>query len=535
MSFALRTIDSSEYTDHPIFLHILNRELHDAIGKPMDVNEILGAIQVFSVVSAQKIFCNVSQIHEVLYNRSDALEEIFELSRIERFIDHSDYGSYQELRESRAEKFSHSAHLHPGFFLEPRPELKKLIHGSMGDEVSTTGHIEKNLNLWLEGEPSNALGHTLSQNDARVLRANEEWIERTLRQRDVEALTFDVFRQSALGEVGQRAEGAIRRSLTELYIDSYVNSFDARCIWGFRGKNHFERTLLLAGLHLQFSNMVLEQVGITENLRKTKGFGRHKRITTDESDEAAHFRQGYAEFATKVDALFKDPHSWHSCNAVITAVVHQARSSGILRPQHTSYSYKDLLMRGGDVLTNAAKTSDIARPAPVKRTYAFSVPKETPKTELRTQLNIQGLVSPHTNAKVSQQDQPWWQNHVVLVVLGGLLIGVAGYIAWPMFFEWSKAIRFFVSILTSIIGGALIFWFHPDNYYRRMALVGLVIATGGGLSYHLEFRGWINQATGNLEVGNLPSNLLIVGGLLFSGLNIVIDAMTRWKREEKNN
>lgn len=529
----MRAVEPSEYTDHPIFLHILNRELHDAIGKPLDVDEILAAIRVFSVVSPQTIFCNVSQIHEVLYNRSDALEEILELSKIGRFVDHSDYGSYEEFRESRSEKFHHSAHLHPGFFLEPKPELKRLLHGSMGDAISTTGHIEENLNRWLESKPS-SLGNTLSQNDARLLRANEEWIDRTLRERDQKALTFDVFAQNARGKVERQAEGAIRRSLTELYIDNYVDSFKARCLWGFRGKNHFERTILLAGLHQQFATMVIEQIGIAENLRKTAAFGRIKRITSDKDDAAAYFRQGYAEYATSVDARFEDPFSWHGCNTVITAAIHQARSSGILRPQRVSYSYRDLLMRGGDALTNAAKSSESTLLTPKNRTYASVARPRALVIAPKTQVNVQLPASPPNSNQVPTQGQPWWQNYVILVALGGVLIGIASYVAFPFFVDWATTTRLIASIAASIVGGAVIFWFHPDNYYRRMVLLGLAIATTGGLSYRFEFRTWLDQFMGDFEIGNLPSNLLIGGGLLFSGLNIVVDAWTRRKREENN-
>lgn len=526
----MRASRVSEYTDHPIFLHILNRELHDAIGKPVDIDEILGAIQVFSVVSSQTIFCNVSQIHEILYDHSNALEEVLELSKIGRFVDHSDYGSYEEFRESRTEKFSHSAHLHPGFFLEPKPELKRLLHGSMGDAVSTTGHIQDNLMLWLESDPSSALGNTLSQNDARVLRANESWIDRTLSERDQKALTYDVFEQMASRHPERNAEGAIRRSLTELYIDSYVKSFNARCLWGFRGKNHFERSILLAGLHKQFAKMVLEQVGIAENLRKTAHFGRLKRITSDKQDEAAYFRQGYAEFAAVVDSRVDDPLSWHNCNMVITAAIQQTRSSGVLRPQKPAFSYRDILLRAGDALSTAAREGSSLRPPLSSMTYAAV----TPTTIIyapRTQINHVAPASPDTAKDGSRPNIPWYQSHVVLVVLGGILIGVVSHLTWPAFFDFEKSTQWIASMLSALSGGAAIFIFHPDFFHRRMVFYGLAISAVGGLSYRLELDGWLNQLAGSFEIGNLPSQTMIVGGLLFAGLNVFLDAKTRWKRD----
>lgn len=526
----MRTFDISEYTDHPIFLHILNRELHDAIGKPVDIDEVLEAIQVFSVVSSQTIFCNVSQIHEILYDRSNALEEVLELSKIGRFVDHSDYGSYEEFRESRTEKFSHSAHLHPGFFLEPKPELKRLLHGSMGDAVSTTGHIHDNLMLWLESDPSSALAKTLSQNDARVLRANERWIDRTLSERDQQALTYDVFEQMASRQIERNAEGAIRRSLTELYIDSYIKSFNARCLWGFRGKNHFERSILLAGLHQHFAKMVLEQVGIAENLKKTAHFGRLKRITSDNQDEAAHFRQGYAEFASMVDSRIDDPLSWHHCNMVITAAIQQTRSSGVLRPKKPVYSYRDMLLRAGDSLSTAASEGNSLRPPQSNKTYAAVTPSMIIYAP-RTQIKRIAPASPHTDKNGLRPSIPWYQNHIVLVVLGGILIGVASHLAWPAFFEWEQSTRWIGSILSALSGGAAIFIFHPDFFHRRMVFYGLAISAVGGFSYRLKLDGWLNQLTGSFEIGNLPSQTMIIGGLLFAGLNVFLDAKTRLKRD----
>ncbi len=525
----MRAFDTSEYTDHPIFLHILNRELHDAIGKPVEVDEILAAIQVFSVVSSQTIFCNVSQIHEIFYNNSNALEEVLELSKIGRFVDHSDYGSYDEFRESRTEKFSHSAHLHPGFFLEPKPELKRLLHGSMGTAVSTTGHIQDNLMLWLENDPDSALGNTLSQNDARVLRANEKWIDRTLSDRDQKALTYDVFEQMASREIERAEEGAIRRSLTELYIDSYVKSFDARCLWGFRGKNHFERSFLLAGLHQQFAAMILEQVGIIENLRKTAHFGRIKRITSDNQDEAAYFRQGYAEFATMIDSRMDDPLSWHNCNMVITAAIQQTRSSGVLRPQKAAFSYRDILLRAGDALSIAAKKGSPLRPPKSRMTYASAIPN-TIVFAPQTQINYAAPTSPDTSRDGVQQNLPWYHSFVVLVVLGSILIGGASYLAWPAFFDWEQKTRWIASLLSALLGGGAIFVFHPDFFHRRMVFYGLAISAVGGLSYHFKLDGWLNQLAGSFEIGNLPSQTMIVGGLLFAGLNVFLDAKTRWER-----
>lgn len=518
--------DISEYTDHPIFLHILNRELHDAIGKSVNIDEILAAIRIFSIVSSQTIFCNASQIHEVLYDRSDVLEELIELSGIGRFVDHSDYGSYEEFRESRIEKFSHSLHLHPGFFQEPKPELKKLPHGSMGAAISTTEHIQDNLSSWLEGDTRSVLFKTLTQNDARVLKTKEDWVYRTLTERNQRALTYDVFEQHSVGKIEKKEEGAIRRSLTELYIDSYISSFNARCPWGFQGRNHFERPVFLAGLHLQFATMVLEQVGIMDNLKKTANFGRVKRITSDSEDAMAFFRENYARFAAIVDSGVTDPSSRHSFQNAIIAAIQKTRSSGIIRPQREASSYRDILFRAGEALNHAVTGQGILRFPQAQRVYPYG------ESEALIVLPKIRDCNADENSNVlplsaTQRNKPWWQSHAILVVLGGILMGFATFLCLPAFFNLQTSLRIAVSIFAAMTSGCVIFWYHPDFYYRRLVFIGLAIAAVGGFSYTFKLDGFIHRISGNIEIGNVPSQLMIIGGFTFSIVSLVADVLSR--------
>lgn len=446
-------------------------------------------------------------------------------------MDHSDYGSYEEFRESRMEKFSHSAHLHPGFFQEPKPELKKLPHGSMGAAISTTGHIQVNLLSWLEGDPRSVLFNTLTHNDARVLKTKEDWIYRTLTERDQKALTYDVFEQHAVGNVEKKEEGAIRRSLTELYIDSYISSFNARCPWGFQGRNHFERPVFLAGLHLQFAKMVLEQVGIVDNLKKTANFGRVKRITSDSQDAAAFFRESYASFAAVVDSRVDDPSSRHSYQNAIVAAVQKTRSSGIIKPQREASSYIDTLFRAGEALSHAANGNSVHSFSKVQRTYPHREPAiliAAPESRAHVVNEVSSSYSEKMNRKITS----FWQSYTLLAVLGGFLLGFTAFLGLPAFFDLQPALRWALSIFAAVVSGGVIFWFHPRNYYRRLVLIGLTIATVGGASYRLNLDGVIDKFSGGVEIGNGSSQFIMIGGFLLAISGLIADVVARKNRDD---
>ena len=520
------TANLTDYQEHPVFLHAVNRELHDAVGKPINADDLLHAIRVFSIVSCQKMFCNVSQVHEVFFNNPDALKEITELSKIGRFIAHSDYGSFDEFRESRMEKFSHSRKLHPAFFDAPSKELTALPHDSMGKSVSTTGHIEKNLVGWLENDPDSSLFKTLSQNDARNLRASEEWIAETLKNRDQKALTFDVFGQTAGGVFQKNAEGAVRRSLTEAYIDSYLVSFDPRCIWGFRGINHFERMKLFAGLNYRFAQAILNGTGIDQflNNNSQSDFGQLQRLLTEHSEQLAFFRECYAELALVIDENIGDETAWHKCDGIITASIQKLRQSSILQPTRENASYKDVLLNAGETVKKARALLEGSENKLVEKPKQYHVllaAGETSKVQHEKCM---------TSESKDKDKQSFWASHVMLVILGGIAVTAAAFFALPEFLPLSGGARISLSIVAGLIMSAIIYWFHPDNYLRRMAFGGFALLTVGGLSYEAEIFGI--QALGDsvFKIGNLPSNLMIGGGGVIFLVCIFLDTKVRYFR-----
>ncbi len=532
MSLRLNARNISDYLDHPIFIHALNRELHDAIGRGVDKPLILSAVRVFSVLSGQIMFCNVSQIHEVFYDEPDALKEFSELALVGRFIAHSDYGSFEEFRESRAEHFLHTIKRHPGFYQVPSPELRRLPHGSLGTGISTTDFIERNLRDWLEGDRKNSLTTSLSENDEKSLRQSEEWLKQTLDQRDQKALTFDVFERTSGGIYLKKAEGAVRRALTEAYVASYIEAYSARCIWGIPGINHFEKSKLLAGLHLGFARTVLTETGISDTLRRSRDFGRKKRLISENSSASAFLRQSYFELASVIDESFGSQNAWYICDAKVRSHLHRLISSGALRPTVASHDYEDLLLRAGERISSAAKDLK-GEPVEAPPDSKIHASRRSFKDSKGAEQGGAGSVDVVQRPRSGELGKlHWWESYVVLVAAGGLLLAAATYVSAPLFYPGlGGGLRLLFSIVGAMVGGAIIFWFHPDNWFRRITLAGVCMATYGGLSYRLELANNFGTGHGLLEMGNLPSAILTGGGILIAVVGIVADAIFRGRRQ----
>ncbi|SNT39272.1 hypothetical protein, partial [Antarctobacter heliothermus] len=237
----------------PIFLHAVNAELHLALGKPVDQIQLLSSIRAFSLVSSSRMFCNISQIHEVFFDNPEALSELRSLYECDRFVAHSDYGQFEEFRESRANHFRHTLAQHPGFKSAPLQELRDLPLGSMGQSMSMTSFIENRLEDIVEERSLESGLITPTARDTEILRRNADWVEKTLRMRDQKALTFETFDRVAGHAYDARDEGVLRRALTEAYVTGYMRDYDADCIWGYVGLEHVERFPLLSSLSLRLA------------------------------------------------------------------------------------------------------------------------------------------------------------------------------------------------------------------------------------------------------------------------------------------
>jgi len=506
----------SEYLEQPIFLHAVNQELHNAIGRTIDTDNLLHSIRLFSLLSCQTMFCNVSQVYEVFYNHPAALLELTELAKLGRFIAHSDYGSLAEFQESREEKFHHSKRKHPAFFEEPSSFLYELPHSSMGLSVSTTGHIESELRGWIDNNFENSLNTTLSQNDKKSLRKNEKWLDNVLDNRDQKALTFDVFEQAAIGPFSHNAEGAIRRALTEAYIDSYVTSFDARCIWGYTGINHFERFSLLTGLNYKFGQAVVIATGLDAIFQSEPQYGQYQRLVIEHSEEMAFFRQCYAELASNFDEESAPNDTWDVRNAKLISNIQKIKKTGLLGLHQEDEDLSQKLVSAATAIK--AINSDIFNKstADISRIIVSIPPIKNKRAIEEIEVSTAPMQSEGKNIS-------FLASHNFLVASGGIVVAIIAFYSLPLAFDLSSKQIVIFSLIFGLIFSGLVYWFHPSFYYRRMALIGLGVSFVGNLSYNLRISGISFFGDSRFEFGTLSSTFMIFAGLFFSMFCMILD------------
>jgi hypothetical protein len=341
----------------PIFLHAINKELHDALDRTVDLDQLLASIRLFSVVSSQTMFCNISQVYELLFDKPKILDELIELEKIGRFVAPSDCSSFEEFRESRISNFSQTISRHPGFTAEPSKTLLKLPFGSLGQDFSTTKFIERTFGDWLDNRAEGKLNANLSGGDRRTLRMQEEWIGKTLVGRDQWALTFDAFESTAPRNFGATDEHAIRRALTQIYIDGYKETYSASTLWGLKGINHFEGQELHCGLNYSFAAFVLDQTGVDAFLRRKKEYGRIHRSLFESRAELAYFREGFLSLAAALDERLANVSLWHERSSKLRAVSQRLAASGLLANNDSYSSFNDLLLHSGERLLAAGRAA----------------------------------------------------------------------------------------------------------------------------------------------------------------------------------
>lgn len=537
---------TSEYQDFPIFLHIINRELHDAIHRQVDSKKLLFSIRAISILTNQVIFCNVSQIHEIFFRDSDAVNELIELSAIGKFVAHSDYGSFDEFRESRAEQYFHTIERHPGFYEDPCRELRNLTHGSMGGSVSTTENIERRMRMFLEENSKSSLGRTLSNNDAKILMECGDWIQKTLNSRDQKALTFDAFERTSDMPISKQREGAIRRSLTEIYIESYVNSFDSRCIWGFEEMSHFEKPKFLAGLNIRLAKYVLKETCIHERLINSPNYGRMDRMLMEGTPELAYLREEYANFSSEIDKKFINPPQWHKCNAAINAVMQKISASNVMRPGKFANSFQDSLLIAADSLRKSAK---FISPDPGSKNN-FATNTALFLGHSGEDINERGMVRNSMNGEILQDNscndeenldkssdrtnnmekyarKKIVGNYGVAISVGALASFSFSIFAIHEFFDASLFQKVTVSFIISTIVGAIIYWFHPSNFYRRMSIISILSLPFGCIDYRVKFNGEIFSGNGFFEIWSSDNTMYIAGVIVCFSISMILDYLSR--------
>lgn len=304
MEVALDEMKTGPYLNNWVFLHFINRELGLGVGSErLSEGHALEAIRLASLVLGTNLFCNVSQIHEHISGNESLITELIFLSSIGRFHPHSDYGSYNEFLESRQGMYFHDAERYPFFFKDPPKILKKLPHFATGKSASATSYIENGLRDWIDDHDKTPLTGMLTLEDASLLRRYDRSLSDILNGRDSRAMTFSLFAEDVDTKEPERFEGALRRGLSSLYVNSYRKNAASMTLSGLPGFSYFDLPEPAVGANIEFMRTVAASTGVSGFLSRKKNFGQKHREQIESTDASYHFRTAYAQLSHCFDEL----------------------------------------------------------------------------------------------------------------------------------------------------------------------------------------------------------------------------------------
>lgn len=515
--------EPTQYTAKPIFLHAVNRELHSAVGLKVSPQELLASIRMFSLISEQGLFCNVSQVQAVFYDYPEALVELTELSRLGAFVAHSDYGSMDEYRASRSEMFLHAEAQHPEYFSKPLPELLVLPLGDMGANVETTKFIESGLRDFVD-ENQNYLSDSLASTDSKVLYEAADWLVGTLEAREKQALTFEVFGQSRRLDARPEAEGPVRRALSQAYIGSYATKFSPSFIWGYSGVHRFEKFELFTGLNLAYAQSIFRVTGLDSFLRTKQSYGQFDRMNSFHSQELSLFRKSYHDLATYLDRNVNPKETHFSRNGAVRTNIQTVLETGLLQPVVRTSSFKDVLMAASAAMIKT-RAHLIQKFEPIGRPKLYHMYPTPVLDGLNQRSRLQDGGAAIGGEYEVKTYKPWSYLVIAGVVSALLAVIMFTLMKWVWDFPIKNSAVSGIFVGMAIFALALIV--NPSYFYRRIVGTGLVLITLGGWDFQFKLNGEDLGVPVFIDFGTGSSIGMILAGVATMVAGLIADLKQR--------
>ena len=223
-----------------IFLHFINRELHNSVGLDIKPNQVHRAIRICTVASELQLLCNISQLYEALFGNEVLLNEIKELSYTSIFLAESSAPTLEEFREQRRALYYHDQTRYPMYF-SPTPSSVDNISMEPFPEIGMTQFLENTLSQFNPVSDLHPARSVITQNDLQGLAPLQGMIQNAVRKRESRGVTFALFANELEEKVRPIAiQMPLRRLLSGLYIYHYCERHDATRMTGYPGISTFD-------------------------------------------------------------------------------------------------------------------------------------------------------------------------------------------------------------------------------------------------------------------------------------------------------
>ncbi len=279
------------YISTPIFLHFINREMHEALRRTLDTKNMLSILSILSVTHTSTLYCNVSQIYETSYADEVLLNEVLDLALAGVLQVLSPYTSAAEFLSSRQAIYAHDRQRYPMYFRHAPSRLEALPLTS-NLALRTTAELAEKFSVWDPIVPHRS-GRSFivhANMSVKELDGFADRIHRVTASRLQEGITFSLYRPYLGEQFGDAATAEFRRILSDAYVDHYVNAFSgAVTLTGLPGFEWYDRSVDFAVFDYTVLRTLLSALGFFDWIGTSNDWRRSERAEHHRSPSHTHF------------------------------------------------------------------------------------------------------------------------------------------------------------------------------------------------------------------------------------------------------
>jgi nucleoside phosphorylase len=219
----------------PLYLHMLDRELRRSVSFCPDDDAMIRFVETAFMITLGKVYVGNSLLWENVALFPHAIKLILEMEKYEGIQLLSNYATMDEFIDSRRKLYQNDYRRYPMYFDDNVDNKPWGQHINFVPD-STTNWLNGQLFNWGGGQETKIIPYL---GNADRLKAVQQSVIETLLKRDGKAITYSLFQH--LGEEEKDKEYFIRRLISFLYTQRYMELMDGTILTGISGLSVFDQ------------------------------------------------------------------------------------------------------------------------------------------------------------------------------------------------------------------------------------------------------------------------------------------------------
>lgn len=289
-----------------IFLHFINRELHDSLGIRPDPDAALRAIRLVTLFSDLPLCCNISQVYEFGYQHKGFVEEVIALSKAGVIELDCAFPSFDEFHDSRRTYYQHDFKRYPMYSVDGSNTIFSEARIQVSSQVaSTTLGIQKRIASLTHEEDRGVAAVTPHERKTLISMGKE--IRGVLENRDGAGLTFALFPARGIKFAAPVQAMPLRRALTASYVEHYKSELSAATLSEYPHLAYYEGGSKINEVcfNLEWLSQILRYSKLDEILKRMPSFGLDERIRLRHGQEHSLLIQRIMQLGAGLDSAFE--------------------------------------------------------------------------------------------------------------------------------------------------------------------------------------------------------------------------------------